>query len=147
MNNAWITISTVSSVFLWNKLVVPTDRWPIMIFSKICFACAANLTRKATEAGGTRGILDASQNAAYEEDSSESVLFSPLLRVTLFHVIVNSMSVGFSVVVVLEGWGLSLAIDTEAGWPIWISEHLRRALGLWQVCGDATLSRQKRYIC
>lgn len=25
MNNAWITISTVSSVFLWNELVVPTD--------------------------------------------------------------------------------------------------------------------------
>ena len=97
MNNAWITISTVSSVFLWNELVVPTDRWPI------CFACAANLTRKATEAGDPRGILDASQNAANEEDSRESVLFSPLLRVTLFHVIVKSMSVGFSVVVVLEG--------------------------------------------
>lgn len=61
MNNVWITISTVSSVFLRNEVVVPTDRWPIMIFSKICFACPANLTRKATEAGGTRGILDASQ--------------------------------------------------------------------------------------
>ena len=55
MNNAWITISTVSSVFLWNELVVPTDRWPIMIFSKICFACAANLTRKATEAPNISG--------------------------------------------------------------------------------------------
>ena len=81
MNNAWITISTVSSVFLWNELVVPTDRWPIMIFSKICFACAANLTRKATEAGGTRGILDASQNAAYAEDFARvSPFLSPLAR-------------------------------------------------------------------
>lgn len=81
MNNAWITISTVSSVFLWNELVVPTDRWPIMIFFKICFACAANLTRKATEAGGTRGILDASQNAAYEEDFARvSPFLSPLAR-------------------------------------------------------------------
>ena len=99
MNNVFITISTVSSVFLRNEVVVPTDRWPIMIFSKICFACAANLTRKATEAGGKRGILDASQNAAYEEDSRGLVL-SSLLRVAPLHVIVNSMFVGFSVVVV-----------------------------------------------
>ena len=61
-------------------MVVPTDLWPIMIFSRICFACAANLTGKVTEAGDTRGILDASENAAYEEDSRESVL-SSLLRV------------------------------------------------------------------
>lgn len=99
MNSAWITISTVSSVFLWNEVVIPTDRWPVMIFAKICFACAANLTRKATDAGGTRGILDASQNASYEEDSRESVL-SSLLRVALLHVIVNSVFVGFSVFVV-----------------------------------------------
>ena len=99
MINVWITISTVTSVFLRNEVVVPTDRWPIMIFSKICFACAANLTRKATEAGGTRGILDASQNAAYEEDSRGLVL-SSLLRVAPLQVIVNSVFVGFSVVLV-----------------------------------------------
>lgn len=80
-------------------MVVPTDRWPVMFFSKICFACAANLTRKANEAGATRGILDAGQNAVYEKDSGELVL-SSLFRVALFHVIVNSVFVGFSVVVV-----------------------------------------------